>query len=168
MRPAIRFSHVPSVVIANASGMGFPEKIACNLYPTAVRLTPRPHVASRSVVWLGSSSGLPSTTTCPPTVPVPCVLLSWLKGHHGLEPRVAQGVSAIAHNPPEYRAREQSRLDAPVADANPKRHRVLGHLAEPGRRHHPHHRLPIDERVHRLRQVLVRPGLIAADPRRRA
>src|SRR5215213_4953657 len=61
MRAAIRFSHTFSVVIANASGMGLPDQTACSLYPTLVRLTPRDQVASRSVVWLGNSSGLPST-----------------------------------------------------------------------------------------------------------
>src|SRR6266576_1268606 len=59
MRAAIRFSQVFSVVTAKASGIGFPEKTACSLYPRLVRLTPRLHVASRSVLWLGSSTGLP-------------------------------------------------------------------------------------------------------------
>src|SRR3954447_25668986 len=65
MRAAIRFSQVFSVVTAKASGIGFPEKTACSLYPRLVRLTPRLHVASRSVLWLGSSSGFLLTTLTP-------------------------------------------------------------------------------------------------------
>src|SRR5215211_2576247 len=196
MRAAIRFSHTFSVVIANASGMGLPDQTACSLYPTLVRLTPRDQVASRSVVWLGNSSGLPSTRFTsagagPPFIRTPtsrwncsksarrvrrlivdwsgsasgrvrgvqfpashaqqtgrsCSAAqvwtlttsavecwsrlcrpksaataeiaadnsaqrsssmnapSWLKEHHGLELRVAQGVRELAHNPPEYRER---------------------------------------------------------------
>jgi hypothetical protein len=57
--------------MAKASGIGFPEKTAWSLYPTPVRPTPRPHVASRSVVWLGNSSGLPSTTFTSPGTALP-------------------------------------------------------------------------------------------------
>ena len=59
---AICFSQTLSVVTANPSGIGFPETIAWSFHPTAVRLAPRHQVASRSVVWLGNSSGLPSVT----------------------------------------------------------------------------------------------------------
>jgi len=48
--------------MANASGIGFPDQIAWILYPMAMRLTPRPQAASGSPLWLGNSSGLPSTT----------------------------------------------------------------------------------------------------------
>src|SRR3954454_11567656 len=71
MRAAIRFSHTFSVVIANASGIAFPEKTACSLYPLLVRPTPRLQVASRSVLWLGSSSGFPSTTLTSPAAALP-------------------------------------------------------------------------------------------------
>jgi hypothetical protein len=35
---------------------------------------------------------------------------SWLKEQHGLELRVAQEVMPVAHNPPEYREREDGEL----------------------------------------------------------
>src|SRR4051794_7328628 len=195
MRAAIRFSQTFSVVIAKASGIGFPEKTACSLYPRLVRPTPRLQVASRSVLWLGNSSGLPSTTLTSPGFALPLSRLptrsrnamkssrrvrrlivdwsgnsagrvdrfqflgshaqltgrscnaaqvwtltitavecwsplcrlkptataeiaadnsaqrsssmcapSWLKEHHGLELRVAQGLMAVAHNPLRERA----------------------------------------------------------------
>jgi hypothetical protein len=47
------------------------------------------------------------------------VLLSWLKEHHGLELRLAQGVIAMAHNPAEYRAREKIRKAARAGFALP-------------------------------------------------
>src|SRR3982750_668048 len=119
MRAAIRFSHTFSVVIANASGIAFPEKTACSLYPLLVRPTPRLQVASRSVLWLGSSSGFSSAPLTRPPAPPPLA-----------QPRRRLAVG-LAVEPPAHPLQERHEVLAPRAAAH---RRLVGQLRRPRRR----------------------------------